>query len=248
MRWWIPLFVGVAVVTACSDDTDATPAPEVPSSETPDDDSGPRPDQPDAPVDGAAPAPEDTSNVEPESGPDRELLGYRASLYPTDFPTERKSLSGTHEIVDAGFPRDVTLDDIEIETIDMPYPALMYTRDADEIFVIGGTPLAIDNYVSLIDGLPPGENETNPYFAKYDPTTGNSVYLDLDRGSGVPYLGGALVHADGYLYIVSQSHLYRVEPATMTIEASVDLPTDGPATVYNGLAVSRTGQLILKSL
>jgi len=248
VRWWIPLLVGVVAVTACSDDTDATPPPEVGSSEPAEEDSGPTPNQSTTTTDGAAPAPEDTSTAEPDSGTDRELLGYRASLYPTDFPTERKSLSGTHEIVDAGFPRDVTLDDIEIETIDMPYPALMYTRDDDEIFVIGGTPLAIDNYVSLIDGLPPGENETDPYFAKYDPTTGNIVYLDLDRGSGVPYLGGALVHADGYIYVVSQSHLYRVEPESMRIEASVDLPTDDPATVYNGLAVSRTGQLILKSL
>jgi hypothetical protein len=133
VRWWVPLFVGVVVVTACGDDTDATPAPEVPSSVPADEASGLTPDQPDSPDDSAAPAPEDTASADPASGPGRELLGYRAGLYPTDFSTERKSLSGTHEIVDASFPRDVTIDDIEIETIDMPFPALMDTRDDDEI-------------------------------------------------------------------------------------------------------------------
>ena len=248
MRWWIPLLVGVIVLAGCSDSTEQDATTGDSPDETAEADSGPTADGPSTPVDSNHDNSTVTTTAAPQSEPRQDLLGYRASLYPTDFPTERKSLSGTHEIVDAGFPRDVTIDDIEIETIEMPYPALMYTRDDDEIFVIGGTPLAIDNYVSLIDGLPPGENETDPYFAKYDPTTGNIVYLDLDRGSGVPYLGGALVHADGFIYVVSQSHLYRVEPESMTIEASVDLPADGPATVYNGLAVSRTGQLILKSL
>ena len=161
-----------------------------------------------------------------QTGAEAELPGYRAGLYPTGFATERKNLNGTHELVDVGFPRDVQPDDIVIETIEMPYPALMYTREPDEIFVIGGTPLGLDQYVSFIDGLPPGDNETDPYFAKYNPETGDITYLDLDRGSGVPYLGGALVHADGYVYVVSQSHLYRVEPESMEVEASVDLPAE----------------------
>jgi hypothetical protein len=177
-----------------------------------------------------------------------ELLGYREGLYPTGFPTERKNLNGTHSLADVGFPRDVMLDDIAIETIEMPYPVLLYTRDPGELFVIGGTPLAIAEYVGLIDGLPPGENKTAPYFARVDTVTGEITYLDLDRGQGVPYLGGALMHADGYAYVVSQSHLYRIDPDSMQIEASIDLPADGPATVYNGLAVGRTRQLILKSL
>ena len=109
-------------------------------------------------------------------------------------------------------------------------------------------PLAIANFVSFVDGLPPGENETTPYIAKLNPETGEIVSLDLDRGSGVPYLGGALVHANGSVYVVFQNHLYRLEPDSMVIEASVALPTSGPTTVYNGLLVGRSGQLILKSM
>ncbi len=190
----------------------------------------------------------DEGEVIGEPVTERDLLGYRASLYPTDYPTERKNLNGTNSLMGVGFSRDVTVDKIVVDSIEMPYPVLLYTRDTDEVFVLGGTPMAIANYVSFIDGLPPGENETAPYIAKFNPETGEIVYLDLDRGTGIPYLGGALVHADGYVYVVFQNHLYRLEPESMVIETSVDLPTDGPGTVYNGLLVGRSGQLILKAM
>jgi hypothetical protein len=175
-------------------------------------------------------------------------LGYRAGLYDTAFPSERVNLNATHAVIQGGFPRGTTVEDVAVELIEMPYPILLYTRDADELFIYGGTPLAIEDYAGLIDGLPAGENETAPYFAKCNTFTGEITYLDLDRGKGIPYLGGALVHADGYVYVVSQSHLYKIEPETMTIEASMDLPANNFATVYNGLVTSRTGELILKSL
>ena len=177
-----------------------------------------------------------------------DLVGYRASLYQTHFPTERKNLNGSHTLLNVGLPRDVTSDEIALEIIDMPFPVLLYTRDADEIFVFGGTPVALEQYVSLIDGLPPGQNETAPYFARYNPTTGEITYVYLDRGMGLPYLGGALVHADGYIYVVSQAHLYKIDPESTLIETSIDLPISGATTIYNGLSTSSTGVLILKSL
>jgi pimeloyl-ACP methyl ester carboxylesterase len=174
--------------------------------------------------------------------------GYRAGLYPTNFPTERKNLNGTHELQNTGFPPDITADDLEMEIIEMPYPALMYTRESDELFIIGGMPFGIDRYVSLMDGLPTGQNETTPYLAKYNTRTRELTYIDLDQGTTIPYLGGALMHANGYVYAVAQSHLYKVEPASMTVESSVALPAASPATIYNGLLTSSTGELILKSL
>jgi haloalkane dehalogenase len=176
------------------------------------------------------------------------LLGYRAGLYQSDFPTERKNLNGTHELQDIGFPRDITIDDVVVETIDMPYPALLYTRAPEELFIMGGMPFGIDRYVSLMDGLPAGQNETAPYLAKYNTLTGELININLDQGTTIPYLGGALMHINGYIYAVSQSYLYKIEPASMTIEASVELPATSPATVYNGLLTSSTGELILKSL
>lgn len=178
-----------------------------------------------------------------------DLVGYRpSSLYRSHFPTERKNLNGSHTLRNVGLPRGVSADDLVVETIDMPFPVLLYTREPDEIFVMGGTPLGLELYTDRIDGVSAGGSETAPYFAKYDPTTGEITYLDLDRGTGLPYLGGAVVHGDGYVYVVSQSHLYKVEPESMVIEASMDLPVPDPATVYNGLITGRTGELILKSL
>lgn len=193
--------------------------------------------------DGTVDVTDDDVVVDPD-----DLVGYRASLYPSHVPSERTNLNGTNTLLDVGLPRDATLDDVVVETIEMPFPVILYTREIDEIFVMGGTPLALDRYASLVDGLPMGENATAPYFAKFVPSTGEITYLDLDRGEGLPYVGGAVIHADGYVYAVSQAHLYRIEPEAMVIEASVALPTDGPATVYNGLITGRTGELILKSL
>ncbi|MEL6526918.1 MAG: hypothetical protein AAFQ07_14535, partial [Chloroflexota bacterium] len=178
--------------------------------------------------------------------------GHRAGLYETAFPSERVNLNGTKAVLQGGFPRGTTVDDIAIETIEMPYPVLLYTREPDEIFVFGGTPLTIQDYVSLADGLPTGRNQESPYLARVNTVSGEITYVDLDRGRGIAYLGGALVHANGYVYAVSQVHLYKIDPETMTIEASIDLPRvegiSAPTTIYNGLATSSTGELILKSL
>lgn len=187
-----------------------------------------------------------TSDTEDQSA--FEGPGYRAGLYDTAFPSERVNLNGTKAVLQGGFPLGTTADDVAIELIEMPYPVLLYTREPDEIFVFGGTPIVIEDYVSRADGLPTGDNEASPYLAKVNTASGEITYLDLDRGRGLPYLGGALVHANGYVYVVSQVHLYKVEPETMTIEASVDLPSVGFGTIYNGLATSSTGELILKSL
>jgi hypothetical protein len=83
----------------------------------------------------------------------------------------------------------------------------------------------------------------------------NTIHLQANYqhqfGSGYNYSLSrwrADAHTNGYIYAVSQSHLYKIEPASMTIEASVELPATSPATVYNGLLTSSTGELILKSL
>lgn len=177
-----------------------------------------------------------------------DLVGYRASLYPTHYPTERKNLNGSNTLRNVGLPRDARLEDLEIDRIDMPYPSLMYTRNRNEIFVFGGTSLIIENYVEQIDGQPTGDNVSAPYLAKLDPTTDELTTVPLDRGKGLPYLGGALVHEDGFVYVISQAHLYKFEPETMDIVESIELPVRDEGTVYNGLITSRTGELIVKGV
>jgi len=176
--------------------------------------------------------------------------GYRASLYPTTWPADMANLNRSNAVVNAGLPRDVRAEDVVIETVEMPFPVFSYTRNDDEVFVVGGTPLVLDQYVSAIDGQPRGTTRTEPHITRYNPRTGAQVRLALDRGTTLPYIGGALVHGNGHVYAISQSHLYRIAPDTMTIVASVDLPR-APAphhmsTIYNGLSVGRDGYLLTK--
>jgi len=176
--------------------------------------------------------------------------GYRASLYETAWPADSANLNRSNTVVNAGLPRGVAAKDVAIDTVEMPFPTFAYTRKDDEVFVIGGTPLILARYVSQIDGLPVGINEAAPHITKYNPRTGRQVRLDLDRGTTAPYVGGAIVHANGFVYVISQSHLYRIEPESMTIDKSVDLPVAPgllrQSTVYNGLATSSSGELITK--
>ena len=171
-----------------------------------------------------------------------EQTGYRVSLYDTAWPVDKANLNRSNSVVDAGLPRDVVAEDIAIESVEMPFPAFAYTRDEDEIFVVGGTSFVLDRYVSEIDGLPSLGllgGQSAPHITKYNPFTGEQIRLELDRGAGSDYIGGALVHANGYVYVAFQSHIYKIEPESMTIERSVDMPlAPGLArrfTIYNGL-------------
>lgn len=182
-----------------------------------------------------------------------EQIGYRASLYDTVWPTDKANLNRSNSVVNAGLPRGVAAEDVAVESVEMPYPAFAYTRDENEVFVLGGTSYILERYASEIDGLPGlgrAERQSAPHITKYNPFTGEQTRLELDRGAGSDYLGGALIHANGYVYVVFQSHVYKIEPDSMTIVRSVDLPfAPGFArrfTIYNGLYVSRTDELITK--
>lgn len=75
--------------------------------------------------------------------------------------------------------------------------------------------------------------------------------LKLDRGNTANYTGGLLMHADGYVYAVSQCVIYKIDPVRMKIVKSFDLPKAGNSltsfwTTYNGLQVLNNGELVLK--
>ncbi len=122
--------------------------------------------------------------------------------------------------------------------------------DIDEIFILGGIPKVLEDYVAKMDGLEPGSSPMNPHITKYNPVTGDVKELKLDRGYGFAYSCGGLVHENGYVYVVSQSYLYKVNPDSMTIAAGVELPRaprlGRSVTIYNGLNTSSTGELLTK--
>jgi hypothetical protein len=176
--------------------------------------------------------------------------GYRASLYNTAWPADMADLNRSNSVNNAGLPRNVTAADLAIDTVAMPFPVFAYTRNADEVFVLGGTPFSLDSYVSSIDGLPKGSTVAQPHITKYNPSTGQQVRLSLNLGTTVPYVGGALIHANGFVYVISQSYIYKISPESMTISKSAPLPVlaspNSESTVYNGLTTSQSGNILTK--
>lgn len=200
---------------------------------------------PDEPASSAIDAPDDREN-----DPATKQPGYRASLYDTVWPVDMANLNRTNAVVGAGLPRRAACEDVRVDTVEMPFPSFAYTRDLDEVFVLGGLSSLLSEFDAKIDGLPPGRAVREPHLTKYVPQTGETTQLDLTRGRGFPYIGGALMHENGYVYVVSQAYVYKIDPATMTIVEGAELPL-APApgddfTIYNGLSASRTGVLLTK--
>lgn len=176
--------------------------------------------------------------------------GYRASLYGTTWPVDMANLNRSNTVVNAGLPQGFTCEEVQVDTVEMPFPVFAYTRDLDEVFVLGGLPRVLDQYVSDIDGQPAGSSPTKPHLTQYNPQTGETTQLDLTLGDGFPYIGGALVHENGYVYVVSQAYLYKINPDSMTIAAGRELPKapfpGNFATIYNGLSTSSSCELLTK--
>lgn len=203
-----------------------------------------------------------------DSGSD---LGYRAGLYDTSWPADMANLNRSNAVKDSGFPKGTTSEEVGMEAVEMPYPSFAYSRGENEIFVLGGAPFVLGKFVDIIDGqgnkktqaqkkakpskeemfkAMMGGNKSEPHLTKYNPKTGEQIKVDLLEGKTAPYIGGALVHENGYVYVISQSYLYKIDGDSMKVDKSVQLPV-APAphqsmTIYNGLAVSSKGELITK--
>lgn len=179
-----------------------------------------------------------------------EQPGYRASLYETTWPVDMANLNRSNTVVNAGLPQNFNCEDVQVDTVEMPFPVFAYTRDMDEVFVLGGLPNILEDYVAAIDGLEVGSSPTEPHLTKYNPQTGETTQLDLTWGDGFGYIGGALVHENGYVYVVSQAYIYKINPDSMTIAAGRELPKapfpGNFVTIYNGLSTSSSGALLTK--
>lgn len=178
--------------------------------------------------------------------------GYRAGTYPTTWPVDMANLNRTSTVVDAGLPLGFDSTDLKIESVQMPFPAFTYTRDSSEVFVFGGMPFLLDLYGRAIKTGEPGipdpiyYSQFSPYLMKINPFNMDTLSVDLSGGNGFIYLGGALVHQNGFLYAVARARLFKIDPANMTILAMTDLPGT-ETTIYNGLAVGANGKIITKS-
>ncbi len=159
-----------------------------------------------------------------ENGGKDKQTGYRASLYNSPYPFERGNLNGSAAVINAGLPREAKSSEVAVDVIELPFPTLLATRSKDEVFVLGGMPFFLNKYISKIDEKKGGFLQTEvPYIAKINPSSGKKTVLELKRKNGINYLGGMLMHANGYVYAVARNHLYKINPDNMSIEISTNL-------------------------
>lgn len=183
----------------------------------------------------------------------------------TVWPTEHADAWRTHAVA-AGLPRAVKGMKLEASSVSLPpAPVWGYVGEGDDVYVIGGAPYLLDMFTRMIQGASSKRvgpmvieslrysRSVTPYLAKIDVDTMRSEVVLLREGESVNYTGGVLVHGNGSIYAVSRSVLYRLDPDSLEIRDSKELPLapgksgkPNKMTAYNGMALTRNGDLILK--
>ena len=202
------------------------------------------------------------------------LAPQRAGYYETVWPSEHTDLWRSHAVSNVGLPADFDPANLTVTTANLNLPVWGYTRAKDEVFVIGGSPFVLNIFTQMIKNGSTGStaassisaalSETTireaaearkdsvPYLAKIHPLTMQVTQFEMTEGSTVNYTGGLLMHENGFVYAVSRSFLYKVDPETMQAVASAPLPLVGDSkaqsywTTYNGLQVVASGELVIK--
>jgi hypothetical protein len=207
--------------------------------------------------------------IQPLTG--KQLLEpQRAGYYETVWPSEHTDLWRSHAVSNVGLPAQFDSARLAVTTAKLNLPVWGYTRAKDEVFVIGGSPFMLADFTETIKN---GGTTTNaiassseanirasaeeyrhsvPYVAKVNPLTMQVTQFDMTEGTTINYTGGLLMHENGFVYAVSRSYLYKVDPETMQAVASTPLPLVGDTreqnywTTYNGMQVLASGELVIK--
>ncbi|HKU76169.1 MAG TPA: hypothetical protein VJR02_19830 [Pyrinomonadaceae bacterium] len=198
---------------------------------------------------------------------DKQLLApQRAGYYETVWPSEHTDLWRSHAVSNVGLPADFDPAKLAVTTANLNLPVWGYTRAKDEVFVIGGSPFMLNIFTQTIKNGGTGDSTESarigaaaeesrrsvPYLAKINPLTMQVTQLDLTEGETINYTGGLLMHENGFVYAVSRSVLYMVDPEKMKVVLSAPLPLVGDSkeqnfwTTYNGLQVIASGELVIK--
>lgn len=183
----------------------------------------------------------------------------------TTWPTEHRDAWRTHA-APTGLSRDVGRLRLHTAIATLPpVPNWGYVGAGDNVYVLGGAPYLLDTFTALMQGAPPSRvyalvalsklyaRSMTPYIARINTKTMRVSVLSLPKGTSANYTGGALVHANGYLYTVARSVLYKIDPSSFKIVASKLLPlapdssgAPNQQTAYNGIVATSSGDLILK--
>lgn len=204
---------------------------------------------------------------------DKQMLApQRAGYYETVWPSEHTDLWRSHAVSNVGLPADLDPARLTVTTANLNLPVWGYTRAKDQVFVIGGSPAMLNIFTQTIknggstdtaenlaalseaDIKASAEERRNsaPYVARVNPLTMQVTQVDLTAGSTINYTGGLLMHENGFVYAVSRSYLYKIDPDNMQIVASAPMPLVGESreqnfwTTYNGMQVIASGELVIK--
>jgi hypothetical protein len=133
-------------------------------------------------------------------------------------------------------------------------------------YVLGGQPFLLDTFsnVSLADADSSIASDrmavgaavsavVQPYVVKIDPGTMRVVdTLELPRGTSLNYTSSLVFHENGYLYTIATATLHEIDPQTMTITRSLDLPLYEGApdqTAYNSVQIAPdSGDIVTKGV
>ncbi len=190
----------------------------------------------------------------------------RAGLYNTVWPLEHADTWRTQTAPIGGLPPNFDRMQLAIDTVQMDQPIVGATREKGQVFVMGGMPYLMNMYTKLyMTHSTYGRSDTLhqllddrkhvPCIAKLDAVTMQYQMRELTvgRDRAVNYPGGMLMHANGFVYAVAQTVLYKIDPDSMDILISIELPlVDGEqpgmatSTIYNGLQVLGNGRIVTK--
>jgi hypothetical protein len=183
----------------------------------------------------------------------------------TVWPTEHHDAWRTHAAA-AGLPVHVSSQQLTVTSVETPpTPTWGYVGADGSVYVLGGAPFLLDVFTDLIQGAPrdsipaliaaskEASDNVTPYLARIDPATLQIETLDLSGGTAVNYVGGVLVHSNGYLYAVARGVLFKIDPTIFQIVLSTSLPLAPDSsgqpnenTAFNGMQATDDGDLILK--
>jgi hypothetical protein len=181
--------------------------------------------------------------------------GNRGGCYNTTWPLDMANSNRSNCVTNCGFSSNFDTSQITYSNISLPYPVFSYSRDTNEVFVMGGCPLILYNYCGAIEtGNPTSPNSSyssqfTPYIAKLDINNLTAETLNLSGGNSAPYIGGAVVHANGFIYAIASGRLFKIQSEPFQELISTNLPVSGLSQLnfFNGLAVSNTGRIIAKA-
>ena len=181
--------------------------------------------------------------------------GNRAGCFPTTWPVDMANNNRSNTVTDCGFPSPFDSSLIQYTSIQLPFPAFSYSRESDEVFVMGGCPLVLFNYGAAIETGQPSSPPVSytsqfvPYIARITPSTLIADTLHLTGGAAAPYIGGAVMHANGYIYAMAAGRLFKIQASPFQVVSWSDLPTYGfsQLNLFNGISVSRSGRIVAKT-